>query len=734
MNDFKLLAVRPLSGCDGRFLKNLTPDLIYHFFNTHTFLNSDGGKVKADQAVARIDQSSRVPEKLYNIRSADRQPLEINISAIAGKNGTGKSSLVELLFAAIYLFSLDRELLKPDPAKPEMAQGLKTELKDAEDNLAKLMQEKHEAFLLLKGDHGLSRPDFDQLQKVFYDFKNERYLRKRVKELEERIFGLRELFTEHQHLKYRLKVEVYFELDGQYYQLKIDPEFPDDRVSQLSLIDDKLSPDDRIISNDVSKVELVKRLFYTVAVNYSHHALNAETMGDWVNTLFHKNDGYSAPLVINPMRTDGNFDINTEMALAKYRLLCNVLIQKFNKPDKEISVTDSQYIQEIVFTLDRDKIKKQGTQVKSSIGELKSNPRAARMISDLMALLDDRLEPSKMLYDVFPLKDPLINYIIRKIDRISELYPGFEHGYRFGPDEPMLDSLEFLKSLISDGTHITNKLIQAMNLLHYYLVTPEPELFDVAPEEYEYPDEEISFSYTPEKLLKWMKVDNGAEILKKLPPSIFKIDFVLYNPKTKTESAFSDLSSGEQQLIYTIQSVIYHLNNLQSAHASPNEQRIKYEAVNIIYDEIELYFHPDFQRRLIKELLAAISDLHIKQRSRIRSINLLFLTHSPFILSDIPEEHILLLDISRTTGKTITKRASKTFAANINDLLADNFFLTKTLVGKFADKKVNDLVSKIKDKKPLTDDDRRIAEIIGDDYLRLSVQEFIKAQYDQDRS
>ncbi|MFX9552119.1 hypothetical protein ABTO49_21275, partial [Acinetobacter baumannii] len=86
-----------------------------------------------------------------------------------------------------------------------------------------------------------------------------------------------------------------------------------------------------------------------------------------------------------------------------------------------------------------------------------------------------------------------------------------------------------------------------------------------------------------------------AEIIQKLPPSIFKVDFVLANPKAESTSLFSALSSGEQQLIHTIQSVIYHLNNLQSVHASKTPGRIKYQAINIVYDEVELYFHPELQ-------------------------------------------------------------------------------------------------------------------------------------------
>jgi len=348
------------------------------------------------------------------------------------------------------------------------------------------------------------------------------------------------------------------------------------------------------------------------------------------------------------------------------------------------------------------------------------------MISDLISLIDDTLPMATGLYQDMPLKDVLLNYIVRKVDRISELYPGFEHGYQFGPNAPMLDSLNYLKSLIEDGTHITNKLLQALNFLRYILLNGWDNLRSNYLSDDLDINGQITLVFEPEKLIDWMKLKNAGEIAQKIPPSIFEIDFILASPKTTEKSSFADLSSGEQHLIYVIQSVIYHINNLQSAHFS-KKPRLTYNSVNIIYDEIELYFHPEFQRRLINDLLQAFKNLYLAGKTGIRAINIQLLTHSPFLLSDIPDNNILLLDFSGENGKSITKEATKTFAANINDLLADNFFLEDTLMGKFAEQQVNNLIDKIKNNVPLNDDDELLIENIGDDYLRVSILEFIKA-------
>lgn len=39
-----------------------------------------------------------------------------------------------------------------------------------------------------------------------------------------------------------------------------------------------------------------------------------------MNSLFHKNDGYASPIVLNPYRNDGVIDMKTETSLTRSRL------------------------------------------------------------------------------------------------------------------------------------------------------------------------------------------------------------------------------------------------------------------------------------------------------------------------------------------------------------------------------------------------------------------------------
>jgi len=69
----------------------------------------------------------------------------------------------------------------------------------------------------------------------------------------------------------------------------------------------------------------LQKFFYTIVFNYAHHGLNALSLGRWINKLFHKNDAYFTPLVLNPMREDGKIDINKEIRLSKERLATTIL-------------------------------------------------------------------------------------------------------------------------------------------------------------------------------------------------------------------------------------------------------------------------------------------------------------------------------------------------------------------------------------------------------------------------
>ncbi len=76
------------------------------------------------------------------------------------------------------------------------------------------------------------------------------------------------------------------------------------------------------------------------------------------------------------------------------------------------------------------------------------------------------------------------------------------------------------------------------------------------------------------------------------------------------------------------------------------------------------------------------------------SVQIVFTTHDPLALSDIPNHNIVFMkkeDDSASAEVLDYKDISrpKSFGANVNDLLSHSFFVKKGLVGEFAKNKIN---------------------------------------------
>ena len=193
-----------------------------------------------------------------------------------------------------------------------------------------------------------------------------------------------------------------------------------------------------------------------------------------------------------------------------------------------------------------------------------------------------------------------------------------------------------------------------------------------------------------------------------VPPPFYNIQIELRDKDSGNPVLFETLSSGERQQAYSISAFLYHLSNLDSVWNDSNKQRIAYKHINVVMEEIELYFHPELQRTYIKNLLEGIKQIQIPN---IRSIHISFVTHSPFILSDIPSRNILALKINSTD--VMEKTHLSTFGANIHDILKDSFFLTKGAIGAYAELTIKSIIQEMEDaKKNRKADDTRIHEKI----------------------
>lgn len=608
--DFKLVAIKPLPSLDRKYLKVLKINRIYSFYEAFNF----------DNEKEIIFDSTKV-FSLYSIRDHQNQYdyKEINISAIAGKNGTGKSSITELLYLTIN--NLAQSFFK------------KTNLLYVPDVYVRLYFYSDTLYQLdLKGGN-IKLVKFAKEGKIFYK--------------------------------------------------------------------PKMVPVDRVYFN---------KFFYSIAINYSHHALNSRDLGYWVDKIFYKNDGYQTPLVINPMRREGVIDINRENELVKTRLLANIL-----EPDSELrKVTENgRSVAYLRFQLDKPK------------GEIKED----QLINSTAGY---RNKIIKLVYHAHGIhivnKNEITRladrYIYKKLVRIALNYPAYnkyfnKHKKIFHEEK----FLEYLFNLEKDKSHITYKLKQAINYLRY----DHLKHHDIA--------KPIDVAILSQNIQN--TIARNFSVVKKrvaelMPPSFFKVNMILSDG-----SDFEQLSSGEKQRIHTVNSLVYHLLNLDSVARA--NTKIKYECVNVLFDEVELYFHPEMQRTFVNFIVDYLKRITLPG---ITGINFCFVTHSPFILSDIPDSNVMFLRLDDDQKAIQIRKNERTFGGNIHELLQDSFFLEKGYMGdfaKFAIRSATFFLEKIIDTKVTNapefvfnwDEEklRNFIEFIGEPLIRNSLRELFLQAY-----
>lgn len=575
--NFRLIAIKPLKGCSKDYLKTLEEEVGYTFDKSYEISDT------------KITKNTK-----KNISLFDLDNVNLNISAIVGKNGTGKSTIVELLFAVI-------------------------------NNLA-----------FIKGLNKNIQPIQDLKVEFLY---------------------------EHLHI---YKVTI----DGDTFTCK--------------RFDTK---DEKFI--DVQDFN-IKDLFYTVAVNYSQHSLNNLILGDWIHSLFHKNDSYKTPIVIEPYRKEGNIDVNRQEKLIKQRLLSNLLSQE-DESDKAYSprkLTEFYQAKDLELTFNLEKIfyKVENKNIIANKHIYKDDDKNIKI--QFQSVKDWYTPVLKKLYEKYDIKrnpqkdfhkdsfahytfeEKVDIYIFKKLISISIRYKKYSNYFDVRSKD-FRDINKYIDELYNDTSHIIYKLKQAIYFLKF-----DTKIKHVENKE-RYSLEDLSDAI--DGIRQDYKKEN-LTVNELIPPSFFDVDIIL-----ESNINFSTLSSGEKQKIYSVNSILYQINNINSI----DETLTKHEYINIVLDEIELYFHPELQRQYLTYLRQAIAKANTND---ILAINILFVTHSPFILSDIPDTRILFLDKkNEINAKSLPVKGIQTFGANIHELLINGFFM-KNSIGDFALEKINSIV------------------------------------------
>ena len=463
---------------------------------------------------------------------------------------------------------------------------------------------------------------------------------------------------------------------------------------------------------DEQKKELCKNLFFTLISNYSiqsyieadyasektyrildNGTLSEEAIGKvWLHSVFHKNDGYLSGININPFRDKGVIDMFREEKLERQRM--QALLLHFQNESKDfikgynLSRIEYKFNWESLY----DKFKKNKSEV---LTEEQKKEEWNRIVTEFKkALTSTQVTIAKQILskllgsdfkDVTNEKPMLLYaylYIVNKALSIANTYPSYsQYSDVIRPDATdsykIEDSDYFFYNLagelLFDHSHITNKIWQAINFI---------KKIDLGFE----CDESTSFTMDDYRRKKIGDEFNRSSALENeircLPPSFFEYKIYLRKEDSEDEFPIESMSAGERQLYYIISTLVYHILNIKSV----KEERVRYNNIAIVLDEVELGFHPEYQRKFICFLIETVERLKL---SKNLGIHFLITTHSPFMLSDLRKSNILYIE----DGKKIDKEGMlNPFGANINDILAQSFFLRNGFVGEFACKKILSLL------------------------------------------
>lgn len=531
--------------------------------------------------------------------------------------------------------------------------------------------------------------------------------------------------------------------------------------------------------------------FYTLVMNYSMQSYVAQDyIGEecksrtsnrhqswdvkdvWINALFHKNDGYMCPININPYRHEGTIDMNKEMRLTRSRLAA--LLQYFKYRGQHL--IDRYQLHEVIYTynpfilkgyFNSDKILEMyNTLMPVNDEEEKKNREKykdenGRKLEWILALFQETLKSekdnvAKVILREFGINPEAYNeksyrvgmlYLICKVLNIGITYPKYILQTKIKVEYDFINSLdvssdgrvlsvisELAKMVRDEESHVTLKVRRAvLYLLNYAKIRRSTEYgLEMYEEDFGLTGHDYLNAFDDRPDIEKMQQDvtllySLKELEQLTPPSIYE-QHIYLKKEDEQGQVYGDpielslLSSGERQFVFSVSSIIYHLTNLLSVE----DTLPKYHCFNLVIDEVEICFHPEYQRTFLKNLLMLLERLEFNSGGRY--INILLTTHSPFLLSDIPESHILYMtqDGELPTGKT--------FGANIYDLLNQQFFMSNT-IGEFAAQKINEVIRVYRlDYNP----ERReqlfregyesmvsLCALIGDEYLRKVVLQMI---------
>ena len=496
-----------------------------------------------------------------------------------------------------------------------------------------------------------------------------------------------------------------------------------------------------VVDEDGMASELLSRLFYTIGVNYSLYAFGEESYksktdgninGNWLSGVFHKNDGYLAPLTLVPFREAGEISMAKENELAMQRITTLSILGKA----KGRQFPEGYYPYKLHYSLNLDYAKNKLPRFANNYQERCPGIK----IDELVSKFQDAwlwLFKEVHLNIVRPVTSSeyklSLFYLSYKAAKIALTYNDYYQILEVNEMKRLSDmeDKEVLKSFVKKDLKAKTKAVVMglyQNEDHISLKIHQTLQYLAGIQWQTKGDVRV------EKLLDGLTLSTYDDVVKILPPPIYHLDVTFekarrragrwhgddvwegtkaWGDENRDSFRLSSMSSGERQVLVAISYVLYHIKNLQSVEKS--SYRVPYHHVCVIFDEVELYFHPDFQRRFLSMLIESLSWTSIDRR-RIRSIHILIATHSPFVLTDVLTERTLYL-----REGVREKVTAQTFGGNYYDLLDNSFFFQHTAIGEISTRATKRWIRKYDESsKELLS--KEIMGMIGDPFVKRYLQ------------
>lgn len=608
----------------------------------------------------------------------------INIQAIVGMNGCGKSSLLDLMYMAInnFAYMYERGKERPRAQRLFFVKNLFVNLYfSIEDREYRLFCTNNQVQLQIKTDNHFS-PVGDSWRNIKAAFNINNYNKNDYpNDTEEKL--------------YYLMQDFFYTIATNY---SIQSFLPSDYTQDL----------------------------YEFISGESRDVIKSED-NRWITSVFQKNDGYVCPVVLNPKREDYGINMSLEKKLAKYREIA-LLIWARNNGTRFL---DEYELYDIKFEPDKDYIlrKTKAKSLKTVLNDIEKKIYIPQYgISQTNELNSLTVRNNFLISTESPILVKIVlSVLIEKIYSITNSAPYTIYGVE-GKKSVFKSNgsfaISYFNELLSitekDKSHVVTKIKQMLNFLRQDWMN-NFVLMNVV-------NNWCEKGFTLSEYEKYFRKDykNLDDIMCHLPPAIFKYDIWLKKISTGEIVNMSSLSSGESQMIQTLSTHMYHIRNILSIKEANkvffrnnefNKLRPDYACINLIFDEVEICFHPEYQRLFIDKLIKMLKNMKMTDEC---SFNIFIVTHSPFILSDLPSSNIMYMKNGSTASIT-----TEAFGQNISDLLNQYFFLN-SFVGEFSKTKINSLIdyllgNKTEDKWT-KDSAIHFIESIGDEFLRRNLK------------